>query len=377
MLAAGGLLILIAMGFALSGMILDDGTEPSGEPDDALPAGDESNAAAQADLPIMPIDALLFDNDEEALRDATLTADNPTAPAIDPPEIGAETMGDGAEDSTPTLPDSQSPPSGGTINDMLQGREVMAELLSGESHDAQTGGSNDDLITGTDGTDAIFGNEGDDSLHGGEGADEIYGDEGDDSIMGGTGRDFLVGGDGNDTVMGGADGDMIFGSDGDDLLSGDEGDDFLQGGFGADTLLGGQGNDTLDGSFSAGHGGFGPFDQDRGDHLEGGDGDDVILIGAADVATGGEGRDTFITGSFIEMAELAGHVTDFDPSQDVIEVMFDPNSTPDPIITVVDLDDGTGANILFNGEVILTVSGAQGLDPAAIELREVELAPAA
>lgn len=352
MLAAGGLLILAAMGFALSGMITDGGADPSDDPGDTSRTTNDPDLAPDTELAIVPVDTLFSDTN-----------------AIDTAPVG-----DTAPENTAPAQDSQIQPDGGTIDDMLNARHAMAELLNTDSNDALTGGHNSDAITGTDGTDAIFGNDGDDSLHGGAGADEIYGDEGNDSINGGDGQDFLVGGYGNDTVLGGADGDMIFGSDGDDLLSGEAGDDVLQGGFGADTLLGGQGNDTLDGTYSAQQGSFGPFDQDRGDHLDGGDGDDVILIGAADVATGGEGRDSFITGSFIELAELAGHVTDFDPSQDVIEVIFDPDSTPDPIITVVDFDDGTGANILFNGEVILTVSGAQGLDPAAIELREVEMA---
>ena len=77
------------------------------------------------------------------------------------------------------------------------------------------------------------------------------------------------------------------------------------------------------------------------------------------------------------MAAVAGHVTDFDPTQDVIEVMLDPDATPDPVMTVADFADGDGADILFNGEVILTVAGAQGLYPAAIILRAIDLDTAA
>lgn len=259
---------------------------------------------------------------------------------------------------------------GGTNADMLDGRAAMAELLAG-GHDAITGGVGHDTIEGSAGNDMLVGNEGDDVLLGGSGADEIYGEDGDDRIEGGAGPDFLVGGEGNDSIWGGDDNDLIFGGAGDDLLSGDEGDDYLQGGFGADTLLGGAGNDRLDGTFTTGGSIFVTFDQDEGDILDGGDGDDTILIGARDIATGGDGADRFVTGSYIETAEVAGHVTDFDPSMDVIEVIFDPDLTPDPVITVEDFDDGTGANILFEGQLILSVSGAQGLDPALIELREV------
>ncbi len=259
---------------------------------------------------------------------------------------------------------------GGTYADTLQARAAMAELLAG-GHDAITGGVGHDTIEGGAGNDMLVGNEGDDVLLGGSGADEIYGEDGDDRIEGGAGTDFLVGGDGNDSIAGGDDNDLIFGGAGDDLLSGDDGGDYLQGGLGADTLLGGAGNDRLDGTFTTGGSIFATFDQDGGDLLDGGAGDDTILVGAHDIATGGDGADRFVTGSYIETAEVAGHVTDFDPSMDVIEVIFDPDLTPDPVITVEDFDDGTGANILFEGQVILSVSGAQGLDPALIELREV------
>ncbi len=262
---------------------------------------------------------------------------------------------------------------GGTGDDVLRGREGMDSLLGGGGNDAITGGPGDDTIEGGPDNDALFGNEGNDLILGGSGADEIYGDEGHDTLDGGNGTDFLVGGDGNDVISGGAQGDMLFGGDGDDLLSGDGGNDYLQGGFGADTLNGGDGNDRLDGTFAAGDSIFGPHDEDQGDVLDGGAGDDTIVVGALDIATGGEGADTFVTGSFIETAEVAGHVTDFDPAQDVIEVMFDPDLTPNPVITVEDFADGTGANILFEGQLILSVSGAQGLDPALVELREIEL----
>ena len=161
--------------------------------------------------------------------------------------------------------------------------------------------------------------------------------------------------------------------DGNDSLSGGDGDDYLQGGFGQDTLDGGAGDDRLDGTFASGGPIFGPHDEDQGDVLNGGNGDDTIVIGAKDVATGGAGADTFVTGSYIETAEVAGHVTDFQPGHDVIEVMFDPDLTPDPVITIEDFADGTGANILFEGQLILSVSGAQGMDPALIELRSIQM----
>lgn len=58
----------------------------------------------------------------------------------------------------------------------------------------------------------------------------------------------------------------------------------------------------------------------------------------------------------------------FDPREDVIEVVYDPSAHPDPVITVEDFEDQTGANILLDGETVLRVAGAQGLDPADVRL---------
>ena len=122
----------------------------------------------------------------------------------------------------------------------------------------------------------------------------------------------------------------------------------FQGGFGADTLDGGARRRHLDGTYSSGSGPFGPSDEDAGDMLLGGGGDDMILVGANDVATGGEGADTFITGSYVRTGRRRRTFSDFNPDLDVIEVIFDPDLTPDPEITVEDFADGTGANILLD-----------------------------
>lgn len=346
MLAMGGLLIIVAMGFAISGMISDGGTN---EEDDA----DTGVGPSAEDVPEDPTAHNLLDGDDftEAL----------------------------AEDDSDTWPDDgtffgladDQFLDGGTGDDQLKGREAMIGLLGPEGQDAITGGIGDDEIHGSGDIDALFGNGGNDYLTGGDGPDELYGDAGNDTLSGGDASDFLVGGDGDDDLSGGTLSDMLFGGDGDDHLSGDDGDDILQGGFGVDTLDGGGGNDTLDGTFAAGDAPFGPLDEDTGDLLLGGDGDDAVMVGALDQATGGAGADTFTSGSYIEHAELAGHVTDFDPSMDVIEVVYDPDQTPDPQISVEDFEDGTGAYILLDGEIILNVSGGQDIDPDLIQLREV------
>ncbi|MDG3041033.1 calcium-binding protein [Roseicyclus marinus] len=400
MLAAGGLLILMAMGYAVSGMVADgdDGAaaqDTAGAADpDAPELSDGTAITGNSDLL-----TLLFEDEDDTPADTPQEDGGDLTPQqvdVDSGETSPPaTMGDDAAsnggglliegtEGNDTLTGTDGDDTldgyagddlldGGTGDDLLRGREGMDSLLGGGGNDAITGGPGDDRIEGGTDTDMLVGNEGNDTILGGAGADEAYGEDGDDLIDGGTGTDFLVGGDGHDTITGGTDDDLLFGNDGDDSLSGEDGDDYLQGGFGADTLSGGAGNDRLDGTFAAGDSLFGPVDEDQGDILDGGDGDDTIVVGAGDLATGGAGADLFATGSFIQAAELAGTVTDFDAAQDVIEVMFDPALTPDPVITVQDFPDGSGAHILFNGDIILSVSGAQGLDPALIQLRSVTL----
>ncbi len=285
---------------------------------------------------------------------------------------GDDTLSGGAGDDTLDGYAGNDLLVGGTGDDVLRGRAGMDSLFGSGGNDAITGGPDGDLISGGEANDALFGNEGDDSMRGGSGADELYGDDGDDTLAGEDGTDFLVGGDGDDSLSGGGLADMLFGGEGDDTLTGGSGGDFLQGGFGADQIAGGDGNGRIDGTYTAGDAQFGPYDEDAGDMLDGGDGEDTLVIGAGDTASGGDGADRFVSGAYIETAELAGTVTDFDPSVDRIEVMYDPADTPDPQISVLDHADGLGADILLEGQVILSVSGAQGLSAEQIDLRPVD-----
>lgn len=252
----------------------------------------------------------------------------------------------------------------GGISEMLDARTDIDDAFGTGGNDAVTGSFNNEMITGGEGQDALFGDEGDDTLIAGGGNDELHGGTGNDDLQGDAGVDFLDGGEGNDTLDGGGDRDFLFGGEGDDVLYGGAANDFLQGGLGADMLSGGSGDDTLDGVY-----GDGTNDRDGGDTLWGGSGDDHIILGNGDMAHGGAGADTFTTGSWIETAEVAGHVADFDPSEDRIEVIFDPHESPDPTLEVQDFADGSGADIILNGEVILSVAGAQGLDPNMIDLQ--------
>ena len=149
---------------------------------------------------------------------------------------------------------------------------------------APTGGG---TVVGGSGDERIIGSTGNDTLDGGAGDDTISGRRGDDRLDGGEGNDRLDGGEGNDIVEGGAGDDLLAGLSGDDTLEGGAGDDFLEGGSGDDTLVGGAGDDTLVGD------------------------------GGVDTLIGGEGSDTFIARLGNRGADT---ISDFDPSQDILDL---------------------------------------------------------
>jgi hypothetical protein len=108
-----------------------------------------------------------------------------------------------------------------------------------------SGTSNDDILTGTDGSDVLLGGNGDDVIDGGDGSDLLSGGNGSDTLDGGAGDDLLSGGNGSDTLDGGDGDDLLSGGNGSDTLDGGDGDDLLSGGNGSDTLDGGDGSDIL------------------------------------------------------------------------------------------------------------------------------------
>jgi VCBS repeat-containing protein len=124
-----------------------------------------------------------------------------------------------------------------------------------------SGTTQDDTLTGTDGTDVLLGGNGDDTLDGGDGNDLLLAGNGDDTLDGGDGSDLLLAGNGDDTLDGG---------DGSDLLSGGNGDDTLDGGDGSDLLLGDRGDDTLNYTLSENTG--------ETDYYDGGSGVDTLQL---------------------------------------------------------------------------------------------------
>jgi Ca2+-binding RTX toxin-like protein len=110
-----------------------------------------------------------------------------------------------------------------------------------------------------------------DLLNGTSDNDQIFGFEGDDTVFGGGGPDTIVGGEGLDILNGGTGDDLIFSGSGKGVLGSP-----MRDGEPGDVLNGGGGNDTI----VAG----------RGDTVDGGLGDNLLILDLSD-ETGGVGGD--------------------------------------------------------------------------------------
>jgi Ca2+-binding RTX toxin-like protein len=221
-----------------------------------------------------------------------------------------------------------------------EGGDTHDKILGGAGMNTIDGGDGNDWIEGGAGDDELDGCYGDDTLFGDDGDDELFGKEGDDSLDGGMGKDHLIGGDGNDILNGG---------DGDDRLLGGFGDDTLTGGTGMDALNGGAGDDTLDGS-----------DDLIQDFLNGSIGDDTLIGGAGDNLNGGEGADIFV----LSIGSNA-HVDDYDPSEDKIEVLYNP-AEGIPTLTTNEQDGTTF--IYADEEIVACFAGAPAIDLSTVRL---------
>ena len=177
---------------------------------------------------------------------------------------------------------------GGNINNISIARGVTIE--------GAVGGSGADNMLGNTGNNMLVGNAGTDTLDGGAGNDSLDGGAGDDRLIGGTGTDIvdyrLVSGAisfnlasgtasgsgiGTDVFLdiegaaGGSGADNFLGDASNNLLFGNAGADTLNGSTGSNSLYGDTGNDLL-------------IADGLGDYFNGGEGDDVILLGGTSLA---------------------------------------------------------------------------------------------
>lgn len=257
--------------------------------------------------------------------------------------------------------------SGDATDNALSGTDASDQINGYAGNDRVSGGAGDDQLFGDTGQDTLLGETGNDTLHGDEGDDSLSGQDGDDDLYGHAGQDTLSGGAGADSLQGGEGNDSVMGDAGDDAVHGGLDDDTLDGGLGADTLFGSWGNDALTGVVDD------PDtaqtdDIDAGDFLNGGGGDDVIVIGQDDTVTGGTGADSFTLGHWITQGHQA-EILDFSLAEDALMVIYDDTVDPDPLVSLdPDEDDADLQHLVLNGVRIAAISGAAGLTLDAITL---------
>ncbi|MEQ3673350.1 MAG: calcium-binding protein, partial [Pseudophaeobacter sp.] len=142
-----------------------------------------------------------------------------------------------------------------------------------------------------------------------------------------------------------------------------DGNDSLQGGAGQDSLFGGVGNDFV----------WGADDGTDVDYLNGGAGDDTLVAGAGDIVTGGDGADEIWTEDLAGSGE-AVQLMDFDSAEDQLVVFWNPDSEPEPEISIEpDSDDPDQQIIRVNGAEVLRLTGAEGLSVGDIALVDAQL----
>jgi len=299
--------------------------------------------------------------------------------------------------STPTAVDAAGIGLGG---DAEGDRLLLVERVIGSAFgDTLIGGELNDIFVGGSGADIIDGGLGSDTAEYANSSAAVFVQLDAAGVTTGIGGDAAGDQLSNiERVIGSAYGDTLYGSSADNRLEGRAGDDLLRGGLGADRLAGGDGFDTADYSTSSaaisiglvysidpnavttGTGGDAQGDQLSeieavigsafndtivgsviANLLNGGDGDDLLHLMGADMATGGAGADRFdIQGS-------GGTIADFNPEDDRLVVVYDPELHPDPQISVS--DDGADALVLLDGQELARISGAAGLSAAAVGLR--------
>lgn len=356
MLGLLGLMGAVMAGLMVDALMVRDPDEAGEGGEDASPdgPGDESDPAAGD---------LLADEHAEG-----------SAEGGDAPHglIAADRSNDGhpqSDDQDDPDPQDQAL-HGGAGNDILTGQG---------GNDQIHGDAGNDLLGGRAGNDLLSGDSGHDWLRGGSGLDTLSGGTGDDDLAGENGRDLLAGGSGDDSQSGGAGADRLFGGRGDDDLNGgmgadrlwgEDGRDALQGGQGNDQALGGEGEDTVEGGDGNDRlwGGNLNADDREMDFLNGGTGDDVLHLGAADYGNGGEGADRFEL-SDIAIGDPVAQITDFDPDEDKLVLLYDAETHADPEVSVVTEEGSADATVVLDGVPVARVMGGAGLSAADVMLR--------
>ncbi len=314
----------------------------------------------------------------EALQ-AALTRDSAATAGLeaaleraDHPDSSHTVLGEG--DDVFTLPDDGVTGTGEGEVTLFSG---TAAVTSDAGVAVVDGAGGDDTLVGGDGAAWLFGGPGEDSITTGEGATAAYGGDGDDAISaaaartgafidGGAGDDTLTGGPGNDIIEGGSHGAAPAGSD-DDVIEGGAGDDLLRGGYGADVIRGGAGDDVID------HHGrieereeevrrvFSDHIDGAADVLDGGPGNDTLIMDSGDTATGGQGEDYFwVWSDGSDPDAPPAIITDFEVGTDFLHISLNPELGAEQAwdLRVEPSPDGQDGHVIVAGDLVAVLKGA-------------------
>ena len=233
------------------------------------------------------------------------------------------------------------------------------DIVGKAGDDTLTGGEGPDVITDNLGADEVDALGGDDEVSTGEGPDAVFGGEGGDKILGGEGEDLLLGEEGDDKLRGNQDADMLIGGEGMDSLLGDDGDDLLLGAEIIDDAAVKIDEDNVGITPGTLYSNYTTFEEPNAapDTLDGGRGDDQLVLGAEDSAQGGLGFDDFILGDWIAEGDGPSVVKDFNPFEDVVIYFHDEVQQPNPVLSV-DTDEDGNALLLADGVLVSIIENS-------------------
>jgi hypothetical protein len=189
-------------------VVFGKGTTPTNQP----PVANADSATTAQNTAVTLEASTLLANDTDA------NGDRLSLTGVNNPVNGSVTFSNGNVIFTPSTNFTGNASFDYSISDGFGG--TSSANVSVAVGGTQTGGSSNDILTGT---------AGNDSIDGGNGSDILFGYAGNDTLIGGNGTDFLLG------------------SAGDDLLDGGNGSDTLRGGLGEDIFVfaAGEGIDTI------------------------------------------------------------------------------------------------------------------------------------
>lgn len=176
----------------------------------------------------------------------------------------------------------------------------------------------------------------------------------DDIVFGFDGADTVSGGEGDDRLFLGADDDVSDGTAGseagDDFIRGGSGDDTLVDSLGANTIFGDLGADTISTVDAAG--------EATPDEVNGGFGNDLLMVDNGDVVTGGGGNDTFML-PILTGTEDPVIITDYTDSESLIVEL--PASLVDETASADLSESGLDTEIRVGDQVIAILQGYTNL----------------